>query len=96
MASTVAVLFVFGGLLWFLYDYSEGLKQQPASGAGERQLRELQAAERDMLETYGHVPAARPGGQATWRIPIDRAIETLAAEGNATGELKSFPARKQR
>lgn len=86
MIATLLILFVFGGLVVFLYEYASSMtaSQQPASG--EQQLQELRTQERAILDHDGYDPATK-----TWRIPIDRAMTVLIQEGKTNGDIKSFP-----
>lgn len=89
MVTTLLILFVFGALVVAVLRYGEGLDARPsAPPADEHQLQELRAAEREILDNYGHDPQTQ-----TYRIPVERAMGVLIDEAKPKGEMQSFPAK---
>jgi hypothetical protein len=87
MLSALAILFVFGGLIVLVMECSKDTGAPEAALTGEEQLRELRAAEKARLESEGYDPST-----GTNHIPIERAMDILIEEGNAKGQMTSFPA----
>src|SRR5580704_9156643 len=85
MLTALIILFVFGGLVVLILEYAKNTGETPAV-AGEQQLQELRARERDILDNYGYDQATK-----TWHIPIDQAMNVLIEEGKTTGDMRSFP-----
>jgi hypothetical protein len=85
MLTALIILFVFGGLVALVLEYAKPTGETPAA-AGEQQLQELRARERDILDNTGYDQTTK-----TWRIPIDQAMSVLIEEGKTTGDMRSFP-----
>jgi hypothetical protein len=85
MLTALIILFVFGGLVALVLEYSKNTGESPAA-AGEQQLQELRARERAILDNYGYDQATK-----TWHIPIDQAMSVLVEEGKTKGDMQSFP-----
>ena len=91
MATTLLLLFLFAGSVLIVARLSDDMAAGSKAATGAQSLQELREKERKILESYGRDPETGAS-----RIPIERAIETLAAEASENrGELKSFPARKK-
>jgi hypothetical protein len=87
MATALAILFVFAGLVVIVLYYSRNMGDTPVVESGEQQLKELRAQQRDILDNYGYDQATK-----SWRIPIDQAMAVLVEEGKSKGDMYSFPA----
>ncbi len=75
-AVTLAGLFLFAAAAYFVAGGG------PAGPTAEQKLADLRAAEEKILTTAGKDPAT-----GAVRVPIDRAVESLAAEAEKAGSL---------
>ncbi len=85
MLTALIILFVFGALVVVILEYAKNTGEPPAA-AGEQQLQELRAREREILDNYGYDQATK-----SWRIPIEQAMSVLIEEGKTKGDMQSFP-----
>ena len=90
MASTLAVLFLFGIVIYFMYQFSDSFANRVPDGSDD-EVRELRESENKRLQSYGYDPELK-----TYHLPIDQAMQVLAREAEANrGELKSLPMPKR-
>lgn len=91
MLTTLALLFLFAGLMTLVYYSSDRLNESVTARTGEEELQTLRDSERAILNNHGYDPET-----GTHRIPIDRAMDILIEEAKANkGEMQSFPAKKK-
>lgn len=91
MLTALAILFVFAGMVAIVLRSSENIPATFSTPPGAKDLEELRMQEREILNSSGFDPATK-----TWRMPIDDAMQVLIDEGKAKGEMRSFPAKKNK
>jgi hypothetical protein len=84
--TTLAILFVFVGLVGLIYYYSNNLDATaPVVITGEQKLAELVGSQNDQLNNYGYDKQLN-----SVRIPVAISVERMIEAGRSTGKLP-FP-----
>jgi hypothetical protein len=86
IVTTLLLLFLFAGLIVVIYYYSNKMDVATPTISGEQKLKELLAAQKDMISSYGNFDKATN----TVRIPVDVSVQKMIEEGSKNGKLP-FP-----
>jgi len=89
IASTLVLLFLFVGLLAIMMNAMRHIEPGEDSQAGEKQLQEVRAFNKDVLTSEGYDPQTK-----TYRVPVTRAMEAIAQAG-AAGKPPYLPVAPQ-
>lgn len=92
LIGVILSLLLFVALAGILFWFTKlNFRESPSENTTpEQKLRELQAADRTSLSSYGWID--RPKGVV--RLPIDRAMTLLAEESNTEEPAKSVPVQE--
>ena len=79
LTVVLIVVFLIGLNEYFLIE-TEAIVYEHVLEPGSKQLKEMQARDQEVLNSYGTVDSAK----AVYRIPVERAMELIAKEAEKT------------